>query len=103
MRLFSASVGPSETWAWCQAAIWCRQRVMVRPSWWDLGRARVVLQVAAEPADEGEGEVGVVVVIDRSDDLFGVPGGADLVSGIAGIEQTEQLGARGHRGVRPPW
>jgi hypothetical protein len=59
----------------------------------DLGRTRVVLQIGAEPGDELEGEIGVLVVVDRPDDLIGVPGGADLVAGIAGIEQAEEPAA----------
>lgn len=26
------SIAPRLVWAWCQAAIWCRQRMSVRPS-----------------------------------------------------------------------
>ena len=52
-----------------------------------LGRAVLVLEVVAKPLDEGGGEVGVVDVVDASDGLFGMPGGADLASGVAGREQ----------------
>ena len=59
----------------------------------DLGRARLVLQVAAEAGDELVGVVGVVDVVDGPDGLLGVPGGADLAVGVAGVQQAEELRA----------
>src|SRR5690606_8419470 len=38
-------------------------------------------------------EVGVADLVERANYLLGVPGGADLASGIAGVEQAEQLRA----------
>jgi hypothetical protein len=38
----------------------------------DLGETRVVLEIGAEAGDELEGDVGVVVVIDRSADFRSV-------------------------------
>jgi hypothetical protein len=52
-----------------------------------LERTGLVLEVPAEAFDEVHGEVGVVVVVDAADDLLGVPGGADVAPGIAGVEQ----------------
>lgn len=57
----------------------------------DLDRTRLVLEVPPQPLDEGDGEVGVVVVVDAADHLLGMPRGADLAPGIAGREQPEQL------------
>ncbi len=51
------------------------------------------MQVVAEPFDEGDGQVGIVVVVYGTDYFLGVPGGADLAVGVAGVEQTQQLGA----------
>jgi len=53
------------------------------------------LEVLAEPVNERGGQIRVVVVIDAAHDFFGVPGSADLAVGVAGVEQTEQLGAAG--------
>jgi hypothetical protein len=57
-----------------------------------LGRARLVLEVEAELGDEVPGDVGVTDVVDVPDGLLGVPGGADLASGVIGGEQAAQLG-----------
>jgi hypothetical protein len=59
----------------------------------NLGRARVVLEIGAEPGREVEGEVGVVVVVDGAHDLIGVPRGAHLAPGITGIQQAQQPAA----------
>ena len=56
-----------------------------------LHRAGLVLEVAPETFDEGQGEVGVVVVVDAANDLLGVPGGAHLASGFAGVEEPEEI------------
>ena len=57
----------------------------------NLGRARVVLEIGAEPGDELESQGGIVVVIDRADDFLCVPRRADLAARIAGSEQTDEL------------
>jgi hypothetical protein len=54
-----------------------------------FGRTGSVLEVVAKPVDELDGQVGVVVVIDAADDFFGVPGHANIASGVAGFEQAE--------------
>jgi hypothetical protein len=54
----------------------------------DLRRAVVVLEVLAETGDELVGEFGVLDLVDRPDDLLGVPRGADLAAGIAGPEKS---------------
>ena len=51
------------------------------------------MQIGTEAGDELEREVGVVVVIDRADNLLRVPRRAHLVAGIAGIQQAEQPAA----------
>ena len=51
-----------------------------------LGRAGVVLEIDAELGHELVSEAGIVDLVDRADDLFGVPGHADLTVGVAGFE-----------------
>ncbi len=58
-----------------------------------LDRAGLVLEVTAQPLDEGDGQAGIVVLVYGANDLLGVPGGADLATGITGVEQSEQLGS----------
>jgi len=50
----------------------------------------LVLQIATEPLDEGDGRVGILVLINAPHHLLGVPCSADLP---ARIEQPEQLRA----------
>src|SRR5690606_23730181 len=57
-----------------------------------LGWAGLVLEVVAEPFDELAGEARVDVV-DATHGLLRMPRGAGLAPGIAGVEQSEQLGA----------
>ncbi len=47
--------------------------------------ARLVLQVLVQPLYERQAELGVAVVIDAAHDLLGVPGGAHLAVGVAGV------------------
>jgi len=54
--------------------------------------ARRVLEVVAELVDELHGELRVVVVVDGAHHLFGVPGQADLASGVTGGEESRELG-----------
>ncbi len=57
----------------------------------DLRWARVVLEVGTEPSDELQGEGRVVVVIDRSDNLFGVPRSADLAARVTASSSPSSL------------
>jgi hypothetical protein len=91
-RLLTASVGPLLTKASCHATIWSRRRTMVRPERADLKRAGLVLKVDAELVDELAGEFGVGDLVDRPDDLLGVPGHAHVAPRIASVEQAPQLG-----------
>ncbi len=50
----------------------------------DLDRAGLVLQIAAEALDEGDGKVGLVVLVDAADNFLGVPRSANLAMRIAG-------------------
>jgi hypothetical protein len=59
----------------------------------DLGRARVVLQVTAEPSDELERQCGVDGLEDLADDLLGVRGHPHLTAGITRFEQAQQPAA----------
>jgi hypothetical protein len=52
-----------------------------------------VLEIGSEPGDELEGEVGVVVLVEPADDLFGVPRHPHLATRVAGLEKSHQLGA----------
>ena len=93
IRLLTASVGPFDTRARCQAAICADHREIVRPSWRTSGGHTRSWRSAPRRVDELGGEGGVVMLVDRADDLLGVPGRADLASRVAGVEQTEELGA----------
>ncbi len=53
------------------------------------------MEILAESVNELGGDVGVVVRVNLADGLFGVPRGLDLVAGIAGAQQAEELGATG--------
>lgn len=50
------------------------------------------MEVEAELGDEVPGDGRVVDVVDAPDGFLGVPGGADFAVGVAGGEQTAQLG-----------
>ncbi|MGA9276461.1 MAG: hypothetical protein WBV89_05890 [Ilumatobacter sp.] len=49
------------------------------------------MEVDAELGDELGGQFGVVDRVDRPDDFFRVPGGADFAFRVAGLEQSDQF------------
>ena len=59
----------------------------------NLDRVGGVLEVSSQPGHELEGHAGVGVVVDGADEFLGMPGGAYVAVGVAGLEQAEQLGA----------
>lgn len=54
----------------------------------DFGRARVVLEVDTELGDEHRSGVRVADLVDRAQDLLGVPGHAHLTARIASAQQA---------------
>ena len=60
-----------------------------------LGRAVGVAEVVGEFAEVGAGELRAVDVIEAAEYFFGVPRQADVAAGIAGGEQTAELGVAG--------
>ena len=73
IKLLTASVGPLVTWAWCQAAIWCFQRMQGASERAGLDRIVRVLEVVAELGHPLEGEVGIGVGVELADGLLGLP------------------------------
>ena len=51
------------------------------------------MAIVAEALDEGDGQIGIGVLVEAADHFCGVLRHADLAAGIAGVEQAEQRGA----------
>ena len=63
-----------------------------------------VLKVSPEAGHELEREYGVAVIVDRANNLLGVPHRLDLAAGITGLKQPEQLRLASFvEGVHRPW
>ena len=105
MRLLVASVGPLADLGVVPGGdlVSPAQQGATRASGPRQGRTRSC-RSRPRRVHERQGQVGVVVVVYGTDDFLGVPGGADLAVGVAGVEEAEQLGAaRARRGVRRLW
>jgi hypothetical protein len=86
-RLFAASVGPLLSLVGCQARIWLRHFLIVRPSRrTSMGRSRSAKSRMMSSTHSG-GEIVVGLVVDPANGFLGVPCFFDVAFRVASLEE----------------